>query len=130
MSRRPPRLLSLILLWFCLENLARVVLSLRQAHELPYLATAMPPYYLAVMGAAWFVAFAANLIVAWLRPEWAVLFSLGVMAIYQANLWLNRFAFGRSGEVAETAGFHAILTVASFGALAIGLVAARRGGKT
>ena len=128
-GRRPLRLLSLVLLWFCLENLARIVLSLRQARELSGIATALSPYYVAAISAVWLCAFAGNLMVVWLRPEWTVPLSLSVMALYQANLWLNRLVFLRSSEATETTGFHAILTVASFAALAIGLVAARRGAR-
>lgn len=128
-GRRRPRLLSLVLAGFCAENLARAVLSVSQAGALAGLPTLMSPWYLAAISVVWGAAFGANLIVVWLRPEWAIPVSLSVMTLYQASLWLSRLAFTRSGEAQETAGFHAILTVASFVALAAGLAMARRGAR-
>lgn len=126
-GHRPPRLLLLVLAGFCVENLARAALSVSQAPGLAGLPTLMSPWYLAAIGVFWGAAFGANLIVVWLRPEWAIPVSLSVMTLYQASLWLSRLAFTRSGEAQETVGFHAILTVASFVALAAGLAMARRG---
>lgn len=124
-SRRRPRLLSLVIAWFCAENLTRAALSTSQAQELADLPIAMSPYYVAAISAGWCVAFIANLAVVWLRPEWTVPVSVIVMTLYQANLWLNRLAFAQSSEAGETAGFRAILTAASFAALAAGLAMAR-----
>lgn len=126
-SRRRLRLLSLVIVWFCVENLARAALSLKQARELADLPTTLSPHYVAAISAGWCVAFAANLAVVWLRPAWSVPVSLIVMTLYQANLWLNRLAFAQSSEAGETAGFRAILTAASFAAVAAGLALARRG---
>lgn len=126
-GHRPPRLLLLVLAGFCVENLARAALSVSRAPELAGLSTLLSPWYLAAIGVFWGAVFVANLIVVWLRPEWAIPVSLSVMTLYQASLWLSRLAFTRSGEAQETVGFHAILTVASFVALAAGLAMARRG---
>ncbi len=126
-SRHRLRLLSLVIVWFCAENLARAALSANQARELADLPTAMSPEYVAAISAGWCVAFAANLAVVWLRPAWSVAVSLIVMTLYQANLWLNRLIFAQSSEAGETAGFRAILTAASFVALAAGLAVARPG---
>lgn len=126
-GRRPPRLLSLILAGFCAENLARALLSVSQARELADLPATLSLWYLAAISAVWCAAFGANLIVVWLRPAWAVPVSLSVMTLYQASLWLSRLAFTRSSEAQETAGFRAILAVASFVALAVGLAMARQG---
>ncbi len=125
-SYRWPRLLSLVIAWFCLENLARAGIAIAQARELAALPSAMSPYYVTAISAGWCVAFGANLLVVWLRPAWRVAMSLSVMTLYQANLWLNQLVFARSSEATETAGFRAILTAASFAALAAGLALARR----
>lgn len=126
-SRRVARLLSLVLIWFCVENFTRAALSMSQARELADLPTTLSPYYLAAISAGWCAAFAANLAAVWLRPAWAIPVSLTVMTLYQANIWLNRLVFAQSSEAGETTGFRAILTAASFAALAAGLAMARQG---
>ncbi|MGQ9904273.1 MAG: hypothetical protein ACUVRU_08135 [Anaerolineae bacterium] len=128
-SRCRPWLLSLVIAWFCAENLIRAALSASQARELADLPTAMSPYYVAAISAGWCIAFATNLAIVWLRPAWTVPVSVIVMMLYQANLWLNRLAFAQSSEAAETAGFRAILTLASFAALAAGLTMAQCSGR-
>lgn len=112
----------LVLLWFCLENLARVVLSVGQARDLPDLPTSLSPTYVAIMSAIWFLAFAACLVVVARRMPRAAAISMSVLALYQANLWLNRAALSRSSEAGETMGFRAILAVLSLAVLGSALV--------
>ncbi|MCS7059684.1 MAG: hypothetical protein RMN25_00825 [Anaerolineae bacterium] len=121
-----PRLLMIVLMWFCMENAVRAALAVQQVVEWAELPTALPPDYVAASGIVWSILFAVNALVAWLRPQRVVSISLIIMTLYQAHLWLNRLAFGRSSETAETLGFRAILTIASFIGLTIGLLAAKR----
>jgi len=120
-----PRLTLLVLGWLCAENLARAILSILQARALPDVPTSLPPWYVAAAGAVWFAVFAAAFVLAARRSARAAVFSLAALAVYQANLWLNRLALSRSSEAIETAGFRAILSALSFVALAGALVASR-----
>lgn len=124
-SRGWPKLAMLVLLWFCLENLARGALSVSQARDLPDLPTGLPPLYVALMSAVWFLVFTANLVVVARRAPRAAAISLCVMTLYQANLWFNRLVLSRSSEAGETLGFRAILTVLPFAVLGGALVISR-----
>lgn len=124
LRRYLPVLPAVVLLWFCVENLARVVLSVQQMRALPDLPTSIQPGYLAATGAVWLIAFAAALAAVARRARRAARFSLAVMALYQGYLWFNRLALSRSSEAVETLGFRAILTAVSLLLLAGALLAA------
>jgi hypothetical protein len=107
---RPPRLLLVVLILLCVENLVRVGLAVQQAVQLPALPTVLSPAYVAVTSAVWAVAYIACIAgVAWQRT-WALRLTIGVVVLYQVYLWVTRLAFSRSPEVFATLGFRAILS--------------------
>lgn len=114
MTRRP-RLLLAFLLLLCLANVATVGLSINQIMELPGLPTHLPPIYVAVMSALWAVAFGVCAFGTLILQPWTPRVISVVSVLYQLNLWVNRFAFGRSSEAFETLGFRALLTLVTLG---------------
>jgi hypothetical protein len=114
------RLLAAVLALFCLANVARVILAVQQANQLPDLPTDLPPAYLAVMSAIWAVAFGVCAAGILRSRRWAPRATIAVIVLYQANLWLNHFAFTRSAEAIERTGYAALLSVISI--IAIGSI--------
>ena len=109
------KLLLLVLMLLCAENLARVWLSIQQAIQLPTLPTSLSPIYLATMSAAWAVGFAVCLFgISRLNP-WAPRVTIVISVLFQANLWINRLAFGRSSEAFAVIGFRAMFSVLTLG---------------
>ncbi len=112
---RPPRLLLVVLILLCVENLARVGLSVQQAVQLPALPTALSPLYVAVTSAAFAAAYAACVIgVAW-RAAWALPATAAIVLAYEAYLWVTRLAFSRSPEAFATLGFRVLLSAVTLG---------------
>ena len=118
-SERPhPRLtflLLVILLLVCGENVARVLLSVQQARDLPQLATDLPPIYLAISSGWWAIAFAGCMIGVIVMNRWAPWATLLAAVLYEVNLWINLLAFARSGEAYATLGFRALISLLFLG---------------
>jgi hypothetical protein len=107
------RLLALALALFGAANIARAVLAVQQAVQLPELPAVPTPGYLAVMGVLWAAAFGACAVGIARAWRWAPRVTIAVIVLYQANLWLNHVAFSRSSEAEARVGFAALLSVAS-----------------
>ena len=121
MPARPPRLLWVVLILLCLENLVRVGLSAQQAIQLPTLPTALSPVYVALTSAVWAAAYAVCIAgVVW-QLAWAARFTVAVAVLYQVYLWVTRLAFERSSEAIATLGFRVILSLATL-VVVLGLV--------
>ncbi len=94
---------------FALANAARALLAAQQAVQLPDLPAAAPAAYIVLMSAAWAVAFGICAIGLARSRRWAPRVTIVVIVSYQANLWLNHFAFARSSEANARAGFGILL---------------------
>ena len=115
-------LLLLVLLLVFGENVARVALSIKQYFELPDLATALSPVYVALTSAFSAAAFAVCIWgIARLNP-WAPRLTIEVSTVYLLYLLLTRLAFMRSSEARETGLFH-LMIPALFLAIVIGTLA-------
>lgn len=107
------RVLAVTLALFSLANVARAILAIQQAIQLPDLPVAAPPLYLVVMSVVWAIAFSVGVYGVVRSRHWASRVTIAVIVLYQANLWLNHFAFSRSTEATARAGFAALLSALS-----------------
>jgi len=107
------RLLVISLSLFALANVARAVLAAQQAATLSSGLSAIPPGYIVVMGIGWAIAFGIAVFGGVRSRPWAARVTIAIIVLYQANLWLNHFAFSRSGEAYERTGFAALLSIVS-----------------
>jgi membrane protease YdiL (CAAX protease family) len=114
MMRWIRRTLILVLVLFSLANAARAALAIQFANTLPADLSAIPPAYLVLMGLVWAFAFGLTAIGVWRSRQWAARGTITTIMLYQANLWLNHFAFSRSTEATQREGFAALLSVISF----------------
>ena len=126
MMLRPHRLLILLLAWLCLENSARVALSIQQATQLPNLPTLLSPVYLAISSAIWAVMFAVCMICVARAWRWTPHGVLAVSVAYQVYLWINRLAFSANSEALAVAGFRFMLSLLILGITALLLWLSRK----
>ena len=108
---RPHRLLIVLLAWLCLENVARVALSIQQVTLLPNLPTLLSPVYLAISSAIWAVFFAVCVVCVMRSWRWTPHVVLSVSLAYQVFLWVNRLAFSANSEALAVAGFRIELSI-------------------
>jgi hypothetical protein len=120
-SAHLPRLLLVVLGLLCLENLARVGLSIQQTVQLPNLPTALSPVYVALTSALWAMGYLICVVGVIRRAAWAWWVTVAVTIGYQVYLWVTRLAFARSSEVFAVLGFRAILSAAML-VVVLGLV--------
>ncbi len=113
MRRLIRRVLALTLALFGLANAVRVVLALQALEQIPAGVTAIPPVYIAAMSAVWAVVFAWVAYGVARSRQWSARGTIATIVLYQANLWLNHFAFSRSTEATQREGFAALLSVLS-----------------
>lgn len=98
---------------FALANAARALLAAQQATRLPDLPAVAPAPYIALTSVAWAIAFGACALGLARAHRRAARVTIAVIVLYQANLWLNHFAFARSSEANARAGFGALLSALS-----------------
>lgn len=96
---------------FALANAARALLAMQQAARLPDVPVAAPAAYIVLMSAAWTIAFGICAFGLARSRRWSARVTIATVVSYQANLWLNHFAFARSSEANERAGFGVLLSV-------------------
>ncbi|MFC1466024.1 MAG: hypothetical protein ACFLMY_14375 [Candidatus Brachytrichaceae bacterium NZ_4S206] len=96
---------------FALANAARALLAMQQAAWLPDVPVAAPVAYIVLMSAAWAIAFGICAFGLARSRRWSARVTIATIVSYQANLWLNHFAFTRSSEANARAGFGVLLSV-------------------
>lgn len=95
---------------FALANAARALLAAQQAARLPDLPAAALAPYIALMSIAWTIAFGVCAFGLARSRRWSARVTIATVVSYQANLWLNHFAFARSSEANARAGFGVLLS--------------------
>lgn len=120
------RFLAVVLALFCLANAARTILAVQQANQLPDLPADLPPAYLSVMSAIWAIVFGACTYGVLRARRWAPRATIAAIVLYQANLWLNHFAFSRSAEAMVRTEFAALLSLLSIIAVGGGALLCQR----
>jgi hypothetical protein len=104
--------LALTMLALGLGNLARIVMALRYAAQLPDLQMTTSWAYLAVMGGFWCVVFLVCMVALmrlWPWGRWTVLVAT---TLYQAHTWVNHFLFDANERARQLWPRDAALTLA------------------
>ena len=85
--------LALMMLALGLGNLARIVMALRYAAQLPELQMTASWTYLAVMGGVWCAVFLVCMVALMRLWPWGRWTALVATTLYQVHVWVNHFLF-------------------------------------
>jgi hypothetical protein len=92
-SQRWIAVLALVMLALGLGNLARIVMALRYAAQLPELQMTVSWAYLAAMGGFWCVVFLVCVVALMRLWPWGRWAALAATTLYQIHVWVNHFLF-------------------------------------
>jgi hypothetical protein len=111
-SQRWIAVLALVMLALGLGNLARIVMALRYAAQLPDLQMTVSWIYLAVMGGFWCVVFLVCMLALMCLWPWGRWAALAVTTLYQIHVWANHFLFDANERARQLWPRDAALTLA------------------
>ena len=104
--------LALMMLALGLGNLARIVMALRYAAQLPELQMTASWTYLAVMGGVWCAVFLVCMVALMRLWPWGRWAALAATTLYQIHVWVNHFLFDANERARQLWPRDAALTLA------------------
>jgi hypothetical protein len=105
-------MLAWVMLALGLGNLARIVMALRYAVQLPDLQMTISWTYLAVMGGFWSVVFLVCMVALMRLWPWGRWTALAATTLYQIHVWVNHFLFDANERARQLWPRDAALTLA------------------
>jgi hypothetical protein len=105
-------MLAWVMLALGLGNLARIVMALRYAVQLPDLQMTISWTYLAVMGGFWSVVFLVCTVALMRLWPWGRWTALAATTLYQIHVWVNHFLFDANERARQLWPRDAALTLA------------------